>query len=202
MGFKFMVMALALILCFSATALGAGQKNAFPEFPTEDMSGSLIREEVQEGVYSPGDDPSLSFRNESLFYTDRQTGMSPNAVTRVPARYAPIAGNWSFTLTGADTSYLNLNLYQNQDAVYGYGVLMRNAVPSQVTAAGTMLGDRVALFVTPVGSQNLYRLSLTITPGSINGNYVYSAPGVTQPGVVFGKLLAMPVAAVPVQLAA
>ena len=58
MGFKFVLMALALVACLSAAALGA---NAVPEFPTEDMSGSVIREEVQEGVYGVADDPSLSF---------------------------------------------------------------------------------------------------------------------------------------------
>jgi hypothetical protein len=72
---------------------------------------------------------------------------------------------------------------------------------AQVTAAGTILGDRVALFVTPVASQSLYRLSLTITPGSLNGDFIYTAPGVTQPGVAFGKLLAASPAA-PVALGA
>ena len=199
MGFKFVVMGLALLVCLSAAALGADPANTVPEFPTEEMSGSVIKEEVTEGS---ADDPSLSFRNESLFYTDRQTGMSPGAVVRVPVRYAPIAGNWSFTLTGAATSYLTLNLFQNQDAVWGYGVMMDNGAMAQVTAAGTILGDRVALFVTPVASQSLYRLSLTISAGSLNGNFIYTAPGVTQPGIASGKLLAASPAAAPVSLAA
>ncbi len=199
MGFKVVFMALALVVCLSAAALGA---NAVPEFPTGDMSGSVIKEEVQEGLYGAADDPSLSFRNESLFYIDRQTGMSPNAVTRVPVRYAAIAGNWSFTLTGAATSYLTLNLYQNQDAVSGYGILMQNGAVAEVTAAGTILGDRVALFVSPVQSQGLYRLSLTITPGSMNGSFVFTAPGVTQPGIASGKLLSVQPVAVPVALIA
>ncbi|MGV8088922.1 MAG: hypothetical protein ACP5OM_01450 [Methanothrix sp.] len=199
MGFKVVFMALALVVCLSAAALGA---NAVPEFPTGDMSGSVIKEEVQEGLYGAADDPSLSFRNESLFYIDRQTGMSPNAVTRVPVRYAAIAGNWSFTLTGAATSYLTLNLYQNRDAVSGYGILMQNGAVAEVTAAGTILGDRVALFVSPVQSQGLYRLSLTITPGSMNGSFVFTAPGVTQPGIASGKLLSVQPVAVPVALIA
>jgi len=202
MGFKFVIMGLALVACLSAAALGSNPVNIVPEFPTEEMSGSVIREEVTKGIYSSADDPSLSFRNESLFYTERQTGMSPGAVTRVPIRYAPIAGNWSFTLTGAATSYLTLNLYQSQDAVWGYGVLMENGAMAQVTAAGTILGDRLALFVTPVISQSLYRLSLTISPGSLNGNFIYTAPGVTQPGVVFGRLLAASPVAAPVPLTA
>ncbi len=201
MGFKLVVMGFALLVCLCAAALGVDPVKTVPEFPTEDMSGSVIREEVTEGIYGPADDPSLSFRNESLFYTDRQTGMSPGAVTRVPVRYAAIAGNWSFTLTGAATSYLTLNLYQNQDAVSGYGVLMENGAVAQVTAAGSILGDRVALFVTPVASQSLYRLSLTISPGSLNGDFIYTAPGTVQPGIASGKLLAARPAA-PVALGA
>jgi len=202
MGFKFVVMVLALVVCLSAAAMGVDPVNAVPEFPPEEMSGSVIREEVREGIYSAADDASLSFRNESLFYTDRHTGMSPNAVTRVPVRYAAIAGNWSFTLTGAATSYLTLNLYQNQDAVWGYGVMTQSGAMAQVTAAGTILGDRVALFVIPVASQSLYRMSLTITPGSMNGSFIYTAPGVTQPGVAFGRLLSAPPAAISIPLMA
>ena len=51
------------------------------------------------------------------------------------------------------------------------------------------MGDRLALFVIPAGSQNMYRFSLTIKPGSIDGEYIFTAPGITQPGVAFGSLL-------------
>jgi hypothetical protein len=140
--------------------------------------------------------------------------MSPNAVkkgVRTPvniywnglgyAPYASVAGNLSFTLTSVDTSYIRLGLYQTGDGASGNGVLTYNGFNTPVTAAGTILGDHLALFVTPVGTQNLYRLSLTIMPGSMNGDYVFTAPGITQPGVVFGSLLSSTAPSVPAQMA-
>ncbi len=162
------------VACLSMTAFGLDPM-VQPTFPADGMSGSEITEEVQGGVYTDINDSSLSYRNESLFITNKYTGMSPNAVkkgVRTPvmiywnglgyAPYAPVAGNWSFTLTSVDTSYIRLGLYQNGDAVSGNGVLTYNGFNTPVTASGTVLGDRLALFVTPANTQNLYRLSLTI----------------------------------------
>ncbi len=205
MGFKCVLIALALVMCLSMTTLGLDPVQ--PKFPTDEMSGSEIIQEVQSGVYTNPDDASLSFRNESLFIIDKYTGMSPNAVKlgyRAPVNiywngrgYAPVAGNWSFTLTSVDTSYLNIGLYQIEDGVSGYGQLTHNGFTTPVTAGGTVLGDRLALFVTPVGTQNLYRFSLTIMPGTMNGDYVFTAPGITQPGVAFGSLLSSQAPSVP-----
>lgn len=211
MGFKCVLIALAFVACLCTTAFALGPKNEFvePEFPGEGMSGSQIYQEVREGVYDDIKDSALSFRNESLFIVNKNTGMSPSATSkgiRTPVMiywnglsYAPVAGNWSFTMTSFDSSYLRLSLYQNGDAVSGSGVLTYNGFNTPVTAGGTVLGDRLALFVTPVGTQNLYRFSLTITPGSMSGDYVFTAPGITQPGVAFGSLLSSQAPFVPAQ---
>ena len=208
MGFKCVLIALALVMCLTITTLGLDPVQ--PKFPTDEMSGSEIYKEVQGGVYTDINDASLSFQNESLFITNKYTGMSPNAVkkgVRTPVKiywnglgyapYAPAAGNWSFTLTSAGTSYLNLGLYQNGDAVSGSGMLTSNGFNTPVTASGTVLGDRLSLFVTPANTQNLYRFSLTVLPGTMNGDYVFTAPGITQPGVAFGSLLASTAPSVP-----
>ena len=102
--------------CMSFNVRPSALVQVQPKFPTENMSGSEIYKEVQEGVYTDINDSSLSFQNESLFIINKYTGMSPNAVNkgvRTPVRiywnglgyapYAPAAGNWSFTLTSADT---------------------------------------------------------------------------------------------------
>jgi hypothetical protein len=195
---------LALIGCFSAMAFAQGPKTQIvdPQFPEANMSGSEIHNEVHNGVYTNPNDSGLSFRNESLFIIRKDTGMSPN----VPARgvrtpviglgIAPAAGSWSFTLTDVATRHLKLNLYQTADAVFGSGELMDNGITTQVTAGGTVLGDGLSLYVTPIGTQNLYRFSLEIKPGSMDGDYVFTAPGITQPGVAFGSLIA-PQGAVP-----
>ena len=200
MGFKCVVIALAFVACLCMTAFALGPKNEYvePKFPGEDMSGSQIYQEVREGVYDDLNDSALSFRNESLFTIRKDTGMSPHVPgkgVRTPVvvirglGVAPAAGSWAFTLNDVDKSYLKIDLYQTADAVFGSGELADNGVVTAVTAGGSVLGNRLALFVIPTGSQNMYRFSLTIKPGSMDGEYIFTAPGITQPGVAFGSLL-------------
>ena len=207
MGFKCMVLALVFVACLCMTAFALGSEYVEPEFPGEDMSGQQIYQEVQEvGPYDDPGDSALSFRNESLFTIRKDTGMSPH----VPGRglwtpvsvirglgVAPAAGSWAFVLNDVVKSYLMLDLYQTADAVFGSGELAHNGVVTPVTAGGSVLGDRLALFVIPTGSQNMYRFSLTIKPGSMDGEYIFTAPGITQPGVAFGSLLSLQGASSP-----
>lgn len=201
MGFKGVVLALALMGCLTVTASCQGPGNYInePAFPTEEMSGSQIYKEVRQGEYTDPNESQLSFRNESLFIIRKDTGMTPGVPqrgVRTPAVVitglgpAPAAGSWYFTLTDVATRYLKLNLNQNLDAVFGSGELIEGSTAIPVTAGGTVLGDQLAMFVIPVGSQYLYRFSLALGPGSMNGDYIYSGPGVTQPGVAFGSIVA------------
>jgi hypothetical protein len=171
-----------------------------PQVPEDYLSGSQIRDEVGWGEYSNLNDSSLSFRNESLFIIRKDTGMSlnvPDSGVRSPAvvgraGVALVEGSWAFTLNDLAKRDLTLNLYQSGDAVFGSGEMAENGVTTPVSAGGSVLGNQLALFVIPAGSQNMYRLSLTIQAGSMNGNYIFTAPGVNQPGVAFGNLIASP----------
>ncbi|MDM7935453.1 MAG: hypothetical protein QUS08_08720 [Methanothrix sp.] len=198
MGIRSVVAVLALLVCISATASAQGPKNTIvePPFPGENMSGAEIYQEVRGGVYADPNDSSLSFRNESLFIIREDTGMSPHVPdegVRTPVQVVgamPAAGVWYFTLQDVSTSYMRLSLSQAGDAVFGSGEVTSSGAAVRVNAGGTVLGDRLALFVIPEGSQKIYRMSLTIGPGSMNGNYLFTAPGLTQPGVAFGRLMA------------
>ena len=196
MGFKCVVIALAFVACLCMTAYAQGPKNVYVEgeYPTESMSGNEIYQEVREG--DNANDAALSFRNESLFTIRKDTGMSPGVPdtgVRTPVTVvkglgvAPAAGSWAFTLNDVDKSYLKLDLYQTGDAVFGSGDLAAGGVLTPVTVGGSVLGDQLALFVIPTGSQNMYRFSLTINPGTMDGEYIFTAPGITQPGVAFGS---------------
>jgi hypothetical protein len=201
MGFRSVVTVLAILACLAISASAEGPKNIENEadFPEEQMSGTTILSEVQSG--STVGNSELSFRNESLFTIRADTGMSPGAVAegvRTPVTIVtglgltPAAGSWSLTLQEAPSAaskLLALNLYQSGDAVFGYGQLNEAGLVSQVTAGGTVLGDKLSMYVIPVGSQMVYRLSLQLQPDSMSGSYIYSAPGVTQPGVAFGSLV-------------
>ncbi len=199
MGFKSVVLVMALIACLVAPAFAdmpLGPKNIVTKkFPDQNMSGYEITQEVTTGVNTAANDSDLSFRNESLFITSKSTGMSPNAVTKgvrtpvIIGPLAPVAGTWSLTLNDVTTRYLRLTLFQSEDAIYGYGDLTIGGSSAQVNVGGTVLGNVLTMYVIPVGTSNLYRLSLTWTPGRLNGNYIFNAPGVTQPGVVFGNAI-------------
>ncbi len=203
MGYKSVVLVMALIGCLALPAVGViplGPKNVEDSnFPKEGMSGNEIYTEVREGVMTDVENESvLSFRNESLFWTRADTGTSlpvakgvrtPPVVIRGLGP-APSAGAWSFTLTDTKTRYLTLNLQQFGDAVSGYGELTENGIRMPVTVGGTVLADRLAMYVIPSGSQGVYRFSLVIRPGSMDGDYVFSGQGVEQPGVAFGSFVA------------
>lgn len=205
MEFKCVVIALAFTACLCMTALAQSPEIDYiePQFPGEDMPGSQIHQEVREGIYDDRNDSALSFQNESLFIIRKDTGMSPQALgkgVRIPVTVvkgltaAPAAGSWAFALNDVHKSYLKLDLYQAGDAVFGSGELTDNGSVTAVTAGGSVLGDRLALFVVPKDSQNMYRFSLTIKPGSMDGEFIFTAPGITQPGVAYGSLLAPQVA--------
>ena len=205
MGIKCCILALALAACLCMAAMVQAVE---PQVSEDYLSGSQIRDEVGWGEYTDVNDSSLSFRNESLFIIRKDTGMSlnvPDRGVRSPAvvgrmGVAMAAGSWALTLNDLDKKYLKLDLYQSGDAVFGSGELAQGAVVTPVTAGGSILGNQLALFVIPAGSQNMYRLSMTIQAGSMNGDYIFTAPGVNQPGVAFGSLIAPPTAA-PMQTA-
>jgi len=208
MGFKCAIIALAFVACLCMTAFALGPKNeeVEAEYPAEDMSGRQIYQEVQEvGPYDNPADSALSFRNESLFTIRKDTGMSPHVPGKgvrtpvVVVGVAPAAGSWAFTLNDIDKSYLKIDLYQTADAVFGSGELAANGIVTPVTVGGSILGDRLALFVVPTGSQNMYRFSLTIKPGTMDGEYIFTSQGITQPGVAFGSMLSPLAASASVQ---
>ncbi len=208
MGLKSVILILALIGCLASSAMAAipqGPKNfENNSFPLEGMSGNEIYTEVRQGVTTDANNEAvLSFRNESLFYTRKDTGTSlpvekgvrtPVVVVRGLGP-APAAGTWSFKLTDVVTRYLTLNLVQYGDAVTGNGELDENGAVTPVSVGGTVLADRLALFVTPAGGQSVYRLSLTIKPGSMDGSYIFSGQGIEQPGIAFGSFVAPQTAA-------
>jgi hypothetical protein len=176
MGFKSTILILAVLSCLAIQVIAQDTYNTSP-----------IADEIKK-----------SFQNEDLFNISPSTGMSPNATSQLTKTLgvvlvntaAFVSGSWSLNLRDTTSSTMQLNLSQYQDAVFGSGDITIDGTVTPVTAGGTMQGDRLNLYVVPEGSTSLYRMSLTISPGSMNGNYVLTAPGVTQPGIVFGSLTA------------
>jgi len=188
MGFRGVVLMLALAACLVLPASCQGPKNIPVEQPFSDDSLS------GEGINS---DVKSAFQDESIFKIREDTGMSPGVPdedVRTPQAViialgmVPVAGSWNLILTDTSTKYLHLNLIQSDDAVIGNGELMDERGTVQVFAGGTVMGDRLALYVIPAGASSLYRLALQILPGSMKGSYVYSGQGFAVPGMASGSI--------------
>ncbi len=144
------------------------------------------------------DEIKASFQYEDLFNISPSTGMSPNATANlvktsgvvVVGGPAFIGGYWYFDLRDTASNTMMLNLSQYQEAVFGAGNITMGSSVVPVTAGGTIQANKLNLYVMPEGSSSLYRMSLTVASASMNGNYVLTAPGITQPGIVFGRLIA------------
>jgi hypothetical protein len=186
MEFKSLILILVVMIC-----------SAFQVMAKDDYNINPISEDVRS-----------SFQNEDLFNTSAATGMSPNATAHLAAYpivvvrgSALVSGSWLLNLRDTAASTMRLNLNQYQDAVFGYGDVTVGGIVTNVSVGGTTIGNRLNLYVTTEGSSNLYRMTLTVAPGSMNGNYLFTAPGITQPGIVYGSLAA-PALTSPVQTGA
>jgi hypothetical protein len=186
MKFRISILVLTVLICSAAQVMAQDTYNT-----------SSVSEDVKQ-----------SFQNEDLFNTSAATGMSPNATAHLVAYpivvvrgSAQVSGSWSLNLRDKAASTMRLNLNQYQDAVFGFGDVTAGGIVTNVSVGGTMVGNRLNLYVTTEGSSNLYRMTLTVAPGSMNGNYLFTAPGITQPGIVYGSLTA-PAQTNPVQTGA
>jgi hypothetical protein len=138
----------------------------------------------------------LAVAQEDIFNVNNHTGMTPgvasseSGVRTAPAgSVASIAGGWTLTLDNGGTKSLSLMLYQNNDAVFGSGdiTVLGNTTP--VSAGGTLNGNSLTLYVIPSGEPSLYRIDMTVGPGSMNGSYVFSTQTATsQQGAASGRL--------------
>lgn len=175
MEFRSLILILAVMICSASQVMALDDYNVNP-----------ISEDVK-----------TSFQNEDLFNTSAATGMSPNATAGLVAipvavgrGLAYVGGLWSLNLMDTTARTMMLNLNQYQDAVFGSGDVTIGGIMTNVSVGGTMVGNRLNLYVTTEGNNNLYRMTLTVAQGSMNGNYVLTAPGITQPGIVYGSLTA------------
>jgi hypothetical protein len=153
---------------------------AFPaasdDLNLDDLSGSAIKEDVSE-----------AFKDESLFYIDPTTGMSPNVPNdsgvSTPAAapetpWSNVAGRWTLSLIDTASRSVDLTLYQYGNEVFGKGVMTTGVNTQEVTAAGSTEGTSLSLRLVTVGGNNMYRLRTSVSGNSIFGTYsAYSSDG-------------------------
>ncbi|MGC9515459.1 hypothetical protein [Methanocrinis sp.] len=141
-----------------------------------DTSGSGIKEDVSE-----------AFGDESLFYTDPATGMSPDVAddssvstppTTTGSPWSNVEGRWTLNLVDTASRTVDLTLYQYGNEVFGRGVMTTGVNSQDITAAGFTEGSNLSLRLVTVGGNTMYRLRTTVGENSIFGPYnAYSSDG-------------------------
>ncbi len=96
----------------------------------------------------------------------------------IAAPAAAASGSWSLQLNDNSEKDIILSIFQNGDALFGAGNMKEGNNTLQVAASGSLVGDKMDLDITTLGSISLYRLSLTLSGDSASGDYsAFSASG-------------------------
>jgi|GEM_PF-3348987 len=100
-----------------------------------------------------------------------------------------VSGMWTFTLQDDLIRRLDLALFQNGNAILGYGNLASENNTQGVTAGGSMANGKVNLLITSQGGLSMYRLDLTPSESSLSGSYsAFTSSGDTWSGTASGSI--------------
>ena len=111
----------------------------------------------------------------SGYYPNSQT--STDARTPESSESATISGRWSMELNYGAPPKASLNLFQNEDVIYGTGDIVLDSKTSlEVAASGTLIGDKLNLDMVSLGNVSLYRSSMTVIGNSASGTYTAYRP--------------------------
>ncbi len=98
------------------------------------------------------------------------------------------SNKWHLDLQDTKDRVVDLELYQSNDAVFGRGTIVVESVSQNVTATGTVSGNKLALDIL-TSDLSLFRLALTMSGKSLSGDYhSYSASYVPGQGIAMGKI--------------
>ena len=104
------------------------------------------------------------------------------------ARLLSPSNKWHLDLQDTKDRVIDLQLYQSNDAVFGRGTIVVESASQNVTATGTVSGNKLALDIL-TSDLSLFRLALTMSGKSLSGDYhSYSASYVPGQGIAMGKI--------------
>jgi len=95
---------------------------------------------------------------------------------------------WVLDLKDRLDRSVEMEMYQSNDALFGKGRIMADGIEQNVSASGTISGNKLNLDILSE-DLSLFRLSLTMNGKSIYGDYhIYSARFITEKGIAMGKI--------------
>lgn len=112
--------------------------------------------------------------NEGIQYQTASTtsdAQNPSSQAVAASQATSIAGNWSFRLRDSKNRVLALTLFQSENAVSGTGTINDGGDTQEVSASGSIQGDKLDFNATSTGAINLYQLVLTTNGDSASGKY-------------------------------
>ena len=129
---------------------------------------------------------SESLQNQIAGATNASQATLSQGVATLNATSA--AGNWSFRLRDSKKNrVLALTLFQSYNAVFGTGRINDGGDTLEVSASGSVAGDRLYLDATSSGTIILYRLALTESGNTASGEYrAFSTGNETWKGLADG----------------
>lgn len=112
--------------------------------------------------------------SEGIQYQTASTtnaAQNPSSQAVAASQATSIAGNWSFRLRDSKNRVLALTLFQSENAVSGTGTINDGGDTQEVSASGSIQGDKLDFNATSTGDIKLYQLVLTTNGYSASGKY-------------------------------
>ena len=173
-----------IFLTFSATAQDPGN---FLN-PGDTASNTVVSPDIKNAT---GVDPLNPVQDLKGVATPvimgKNTPVNPGP-SQPKARLLSPSGKWHLDLQDTKDRVVDLEMYQSSDAVFGRGSIVVESVSQNVTAIGTVSGNKLALDILS-SDLSLFRLTLTMSGKSLSGDYhSYSASVVPGHGIAMGKI--------------
>lgn len=101
-----------------------------------------------------------------------------------------IAGSMSLVLTDSTNRAVTFVLAQSGDVVFGKGSMTSGGATQDVSATGTVSGNKLNIDLLSLNDVNLYKLSMDINGKSLSGSYRVFASGQTPlTGTITGSMV-------------
>jgi hypothetical protein len=138
---------------------------------------SGVTRTVNTGSFSSGSPSSESSNADQT--GQMPVGLNSDVQTQPPSsELTPIAGKWSIEFNFGSPPKATLNLFQNEDKVYGTGAIALDPKTNlEVAAGGTFMGDKMNLDLISLGNVSLFSVSMTVIGNSASGTYTAYRPG-------------------------
>ena len=100
-----------------------------------------------------------------------------------------LSGSWSADLRAGTARHRDLDMFQQDDLLVGSGLMDSAGRSINITAAGSVRGEELTVFLLPEGGEDVFRLELSASGTALSGVYEATSRGMPiESGTVTGKM--------------